>query len=150
MTRFDVQELMELRGGPGGAGQSEELKLAFRYLKRPFELKLRSGEVVAKTSAEVLTLALPVLQALGVRKEGGFLAVVTRASVRIKPAEGQMIGLDDIGASDLPPEMLKRAGDVALAFNYFSQPWRSADDLPEGRRPRATRVPWASAGPPPT
>ena len=67
---------------------------------------------------------LPVIQTVGVKKEGGFIAVATEASVRVKPAEGLMEGLDDIGVSDLPPELLRRAGEVAVAFKYFSQPWR--------------------------
>ena len=71
-------------------------------------------------------LDLPVLSAVDVKKESGFLAVVTEASVRVKPAEGKLAGLDDVSLSDLPPEMLKKAPKVALAFKYFSQPWTLA------------------------
>ena len=69
---------------------------------------------------------LPVLETKGVKKERGFLAVVSKTSVRLKPAEGKMLGLDDVSVSDLPPEMLKRTDKVLLAFKYFSQPWSLA------------------------
>ena len=73
-------------------------------------------------------LDLPVIRTEGVDKERGFLAVSTKASVRLKTAEGEnkKAGLEDISISDLPPEMLQRAGAVALAYKYFSQPWNLA------------------------
>jgi hypothetical protein len=73
-------------------------------------------------------LDLPVIKTEGVDKERGFLAVSTKASVRLKTAEGEnkKAGLEDISISDLPPEMLQRAGSVALAYKYFSQPWNLA------------------------
>ena len=74
-------------------------------------------------SAPVEEVELPVIKTVDTRKERGFLAVVTRTSVRVKPAPGAIEGLDDVGESDLPPQMLSRAGTVALPFKYFSQPW---------------------------
>ena len=91
-----------------------------------------TGKYVLKLATEksVKTLdeglELPVISALGVKKERGFIGLVTRASVRIKPAEGKMVGLDDISVSDLPPEMLKGAAKISLAFKYFTQPWSLA------------------------
>ncbi len=77
-----------------------------------------------KTLAEIgESMEVPVISTAGVRKERGFLAVVTRASVRLKAAEGKLVGLDDVAVSDLPPQMLRRAGEVAMAFKYFAQPW---------------------------
>ncbi len=82
-------------------------------------------------------LDLPVLSAVGVKKERGFIGLVTKASVRVKPAEGKMVELDDISVSDLPPDMLKRAGRISLAFKYFSQPWSLALAV-ERIQPRVT------------
>ncbi len=80
-----------------------------------------------KTLEEIgMGVELPALVTVGVKKERGYLAVVTQTSVRVKPAEGKMIGLDDVSVSDLPPEMLRRAGQVALGFKYFTQPWSLA------------------------
>jgi len=69
---------------------------------------------------------LPVIRAEGVRKETGFIGVVVKASVRVKPAAGGGEGLDEVSIGDLPPEMLRRAEKIALAFKYFAQPWRLA------------------------
>ncbi len=94
--------------------------------------------VTAKTlSASVEEVEMPIIETLGVRKESGFLAVVTATSVRVKPAENTVEGLDSVGVSDLPPSMLRRAGEVALAFRYFSPPWRLMLDV-EPIEPRVT------------
>jgi hypothetical protein len=68
-------------------------------------------------------VAVPAIRALDVKKERGFVAVVTKASVRVKAAEEGTSGLDDISLGDLPPEMLRKAGNVAMAFKYFAPPW---------------------------
>ncbi len=73
--------------------------------------------------APVKKVSLPVIKTLGTRKERGFLAVVAKSSVRVKAIPDTMNGLDEVGRSNLPPEMLRRAGTVALPFKYFSQPW---------------------------
>lgn len=86
-------------------------------------LKLETERTLAEIEKGV---ELPVIQTLGVKKERGFLAVVSKASLRVKPAEGKMVGLDDVSVSDLPPEMLRRAPKVLLAFKYFTQPWSLA------------------------
>jgi len=87
------------------------------------------GEYVLKVKTEKTLddiekgVALPVISAVDVKKERGFLAIVNKASVRLKEDEEKSEGLDDIGVSDLPPEMLGRTDQVALAFKYFTQPW---------------------------
>ena len=82
-------------------------------------------------------VTMPVIQALDVEKERGFLGLVKKTSVRMKPATGQMAGLDEVSVSDLPPEMLQKAGDVSLAFKYFTQPWSLALAV-ERIKPRVT------------
>lgn len=80
---------------------------------------------------------MPVITTADARKERGFLAVVTKASLRIKAADGRVAGLDDVGSADLPPEMIRRAPKVALAFKYFSRPWSLALAV-ERIQPRVT------------
>ncbi len=71
-------------------------------------------------------LEVPVLSTVGTRKERGYLAILARASVRVKPAEGEISGLDDISVDELPAEMSEKGGQVTLAFKYYSQPWALA------------------------
>lgn len=56
----DVREV----GAALRAAAPEDLRLGFRYLKRPFRLTLRTDEVKAKISAEVHTLARAGLESL--------------------------------------------------------------------------------------
>ncbi|MEF8788202.1 MAG: hypothetical protein V5A84_03955, partial [Planctomycetota bacterium] len=67
---------------------------------------------------------IPTVRAMDVQKERGFVTVVKKTSVRLQPAEGETVGLNGISVSDLPPDMLQQLDDVALAFKYFSQPWK--------------------------
>ena len=80
---------------------------------------------------------MPVISTADAKKERGFLAVVTKASLRIKAAEGRVTGLDDVGSGDLPPEMIRRAPKVAMAFKYFTRPWSLALAV-ERIQPRVT------------
>ncbi len=82
-------------------------------------------------------VGLPVIETLDTARENGFLAVVTATSVRVKATEDSIAGLDSVGVSDLPPAMLRRAGEVALAFRYFSRPWALTLDV-EPIEPRVT------------
>jgi len=57
------------------------------------------------------------------KKERGFVAVRTKASLPPETRRGQGEGLDDIDVSELPPPFFANATDVALAFRYFTPPW---------------------------
>jgi len=76
---------------------------------------------------------IPVISAVDVKKERGYLAVKTKTSIRVKPAEGKISGLDDIDITELPWDVQKGGGNVALAYKYFTPPWSlslSVEDIP--------------------
>jgi len=89
----------------------------------PYVLRIGTERTIQNIETGV---EIPVIRADSVRKETGLVAVVTKASVRLKPAPEGTEGLDDLSVSDLPPEMLRRSDRIALAFKYYSQPWRLA------------------------
>ena len=85
-----------------------------------YSLKLSTQKEIA----DVLKgLDVPVISTVDTKKERGFVAVRTKASYRLKRAEGKVKGLDDIDVSELPPPFFANATDVALAFRYFTPPW---------------------------
>ncbi|NOZ23642.1 MAG: hypothetical protein GXP25_21410 [Planctomycetes bacterium] len=92
-------------------------------------------KIEAQKTLEDITkgLDIPVLSALDVKKERGFLAIKTKTSIRLKPAEGKMKGLDDIDITELPWDVQIGGGTVALAYKYFAPPWSlslSVEEIP--------------------
>ncbi len=85
-----------------------------------YSLKLSTQKEIA----DILKgIQVPVISTVDTKKERGFVAVRTKASYRLKRAEGKVKGLDDIDVSELPQPFFGAPGDTALAFKYFSQPW---------------------------
>ncbi|MEW6354886.1 MAG: hypothetical protein AB1696_01055 [Planctomycetota bacterium] len=100
---------------------SETLTISLKNkVEGEYQLKIE-----AQKTLEDITkgLDIPVLSALDVKKERGFLAVKTKTSIRLKPAEGKMKGLDDIDITELPWDVQIGGGTVALAYKYFAPPW---------------------------
>jgi hypothetical protein len=99
-----------------------------------YVLRIQTDKMLESIDQGVL---IPTIRALDVKKERGFVAMVTKASVRIKADDEGTSGLDDISLGDLPPEMLRKAGNIAMAFKYFAPPWSLALSV-ERIEPRVT------------
>ena len=69
-------------------------------------------------------LDVPSISGIDLKKETGYVAIRTEASVKLRSDDARRENLTDIDVKDLPPSLKSKAADMALAFKYFQAPWK--------------------------